>query len=157
MNYTLIIVLAIIVLSAVHGFRKGMTKEVTNLISWTVTLFVMSLIIMLYTSLKSDEVGNSIYSIIILVAVILIYGVVKIFLKSAKILSGLPIFKTVDRLLGIIVGIAEGFLLVWLLYVINEGGALGEFGEMMRTDTARSEILSYIYKYNYLIRIAQGF
>lgn len=157
MNLTLILVLIIIVLAAVHGFKKGMTKEITNMISWAVTLFVMSLIIMLYTSLNANETKNSIFSIIILAAVIFIYGIVKIFLKSAKILSKLPIFKFLDQLLGIGVGIAEGFLLVCLLYVLNESGILGQFGEMIRTDTMRSEILSKIYEYNYLIKIAKGF
>lgn len=157
MNFTLIIVFAIIALAAVHGSKKGLTKEITNLISWGVTLFVMALIIMLYTSLNSNETGNSIYSVIILLAVIFIYGIVKIFLKSAKILAKLPIFNLLDKILGFFVGIAEGFLLVWLLYVLNEGGLFGSFGEVIQMDTAKSEILSTIYEYNYLIRIAKGF
>lgn len=157
MNLTLIIVLMIIILAAVHGFKKGMTKEITNMISWAVTLFVISLVIMLYTSLNTNETKNSIFTIIILVAVILVYGIVKIFLKSAKIISKLPIFKFLDQLLGIGVGIAEGFLLVWLLYVVNESGLLGGFGDMIRTDTAQSQILLKVYECNYLIKIAKGF
>lgn len=157
MNLTLVIVLTIIVLTAIHGSKKGLTRELTNLISWGVTLFVMSLIIMLYTSLNASETRNSIYSIIILLAVMFIYSFIKIFLKSAKIISKLPIFNLLDKILGFFAGIVEGLLLVWLLYVLNEGGVFGEIGELIRIDTAKSEILSIIYEYNYLIKIAKGF
>lgn len=157
MNFTLIIVLVIVVLTTVHGSKKGLAKEISNVISWGVTLFVMSLIIMLYTSLNTSETKNSIYTVIIFIAVIFIYGIVKIFLRTAKILSKLPIFKFLDKILGFFVGIAEGILLVWLLYILNEGGLFGEFGEIIKMDTAKSEILSTIYEYNYLIRIAKGF
>lgn len=157
MNLTFLIVLTIIVLSAIHGTKKGITKEITNLISWGVTLFVMSLIIMLYTSLYSSETRNSIYSIAILMAVIFVYGFVRIFFKSAKIISKLPVFNLLDKCLGFFVGIAEGFFLVWLFYILNEGGLFGTFGEIINMDTAKSEILSSIYNYNYLIKIAKGF
>ena len=157
MNLTLIIFFALIVLMAWKGFKKGATKELTNLISWTVTLFVMSLVIMLYTSLTSKETRNSVYTIIILIAVSIVYGVVKIFLKSVKILSKLPVIKFLDQMVGFLLGAAEGVLLVFLLYILNESGLLGNFGEMIRTDTAKSEILSIIYEYNYLIKIAKGF
>ena len=157
MNLTLVVVLVIIGLASWNGFKKGATKEISNLISWTVTLFVMSLVIMLYTSLNSNETKNSIYTIIILSVTGIIYGIIRIFLKSVKILTKLPVINLLNQFTGIIVGIVEGFLLIWLLYVINESGLLGSFGEMIRVDTAKSEILTVIYQYNYLIKIAQGF
>ena len=157
MNFTLIIVTLIIILSAVHGFKKGMTKELSGLISWAVTLFVMSLIIMLYTSFHANESKNMIFTIIILAVIVIMYSVVKFFLKPVKLVVKLPLFKTLDQILGFITGIAEGFLIVWLMYVLNESGILGEFGEMITADTTKSQILSVIYEYNYLIKIAQGF
>ena len=60
-------------------------------------------------------------------------------------------------MLGIIIGVAEGLLIVWLMYVLNESGLFGQFGEMIATDTSQSQILSLIYEYNYLARIAAGF
>lgn len=157
MNVTLLIVLLIIFFTTTRGFKKGMTKEITSLISWTVTLFVMSLIIMLYTSFYANETQNIIFTVLILVLVGIVYGIVRIFLKSVKLVSKLPVLRFFDKLLGILTGIAKGFLLVWLLYVLNEAGILGWFGEMIRTDTANSEILTLIYDYNYLIKIAAGF
>lgn len=157
MNITLIIVLIIFILTTVHGYKKGMTKEISGLVSWAVTLFVMSLVIMLYTSFRANEGKNMVVTVIILLAVVLVNGVIRLFLKPIKLVAKLPILKFLDRLLGIVIGVAEGFLIVWLMYVLNESGLFGQFGEMITTDTSRSQILSLIYEYNYLARIAAGF
>lgn len=157
MNVTLIIVVLIISFATVHGFKKGITKEISGMISLVVTLFVTSLIIMLYTSFNNNEGKNTIFTIILLLLVGIVYSVVRFILKPAKFIAKLPLFHFLDQLLGLAIGLIEGFLLVWLLYILNESGVFGAFGEMIRTDTARSEILSLIYEYNYLIKIAAGF
>ncbi|MGN0305642.1 MAG: CvpA family protein [Lachnospiraceae bacterium] len=153
MNITLIIVFFILVICAVRGCRKGMTKEITGLVAWAVTLLVISLIIMLYSSLRDNETGNTIYSIVILILIGLIYGVVRLLLKSVKAISKLPIFHLLDQLLGIVVGLGEGILIVWLLYVLSRAGLLGSLGEIIDQDTANSLVLSWMYKYNYLAKL----
>ena len=157
MNITLIIVFIIFILAAVHGYKKGMTKEISGLISWVVTLFVMSLVIMLYTSFRANEGKNMVLTIVILLLVALVNGIIRLFLKPIKLVAKLPVLKFLDRVLGVVIGIAEGFLIVWLMFVLNESGLFGQFGEMITADTIRSQILSFIYEYNYLVRVAAGF
>ena len=154
---TLLIVFLIIILAMIHGFKKGFTKEISSLISWAVTLFVMSLVIMLYTSFSADEGKNMILTIGMLVITAMVYSIIKFVFKPAKIIAKLPLFRILDQLLGLVIGVAEGFVLVWLMYVLNESGMLGGFGDMIRADTAKNEILSLVYEYNYLIKIANGF
>lgn len=148
--------LLIVILSTVHGFKKGLTKEISGLISWAVTLFVMSLLIMLYTSFQANEGKNTVYTIVILVITGIVYSVIRFVFKPAKLIAKLPLFRFLDQIMGIFIGFAEGVIIIWLIYVLNESGVLGSFGELMRNDTERSQILSVIYEYNYLIRIASG-
>ena len=54
----IILVILIIIFAAVHGFKKGIIKEIDGMISLVVTLFVMSLVIMLYTSFRNNKEGN---------------------------------------------------------------------------------------------------
>lgn len=157
MNITLIIVLLLIIGKAISGFRTGMVKQITGLIAWTITLFVMSVIIMLYTSFYANEARNTIYSILILIVVGLVYGVVRFVLKSAKLISKLPIIHQADKLAGFVIGAGEGLLIVWLLYVLNEGGLFGQFESIIHQNTADSFILSIIYEYNYLAKLVAGF
>ena len=141
----------------IHGYKKGLTKELSSLISWAVTLFVMTLVIMLYTSFSASEGKNMILTIVVLVITGVVYSVIKFVFKPAKIIARLPLFKFLDQLLGLVIGVAEGIVLVWLVYVLNESGMLGSLGDMIRADTAKNEILSLLYEYNYLIKIATGF
>ena len=157
MNFTLIVVILMIFLAAIHGYKRGMTKEISVLISWAVTLFVMSLVIMLYTSFNANESRNTIFTVVILILVAITYSVIRLFLKPIKMVVKLPFLRFLDRVFGFIIGIAEGVLIVWLVYVLNESGIFGPIGEVMNADTARSQILSLLYEYNYLIRIAAGF
>ena len=152
MNITLILVFFLLLVCGIRGCRKGMSKEITGLVAWAVTLFVISLIIMLYSSLRDNETRNTIYSIIILILIGLIYGIVHLLLKSIKAISKLPVFHLLDQILGLVVGLAEGIVIVWLLYVLCEAGLFGDFAGMIHQDTANSLVLSWLYKYNYLAK-----
>ena len=156
MNFTLIIVLLIFVLAMIHGFKKGMMKEISGLISWVVTLFVISLVVMLYTSFRANEGMNMVFTILILLAVAVVNGIIRFFMKPMKLVAKLPILKLLDQLAGILIGMAEGFLIVWLIYVLIESGSFGQIGELIKTDTIQSPILSWIYEYNYLIKVVAG-
>lgn len=153
MNVTLIGFIILMLVMVSRGFKKGMVKEITGLISLAVTLFVVSLIIMLYTSFHAEETENMLVTVIILVAVSLIYSLVKIFLKSAKLLSKLPVIKLLDRFLGIFVGAAKGMIILWIIYILNEGNLFGPLTEQIVKDTMNSDILMKIYEYNYLMKL----
>lgn len=153
MNVTLIGFIILMLAMVSRGFKKGMVKEITGLISLAVTLFVVSLIIMLYTSFHAEETENMIVTVIILVVVSLIYSLVKIFLKSAKLLSKLPMIKLLDRFLGLFVGAAKGMIILWIIYILNEGNLFGPLTEQIVKDTMNSDILMKIYEYNYLMKL----
>lgn len=157
MNITLIGFIILMLAMVSRGFKKGMVKEITGLISLAVTLFVVSLIIMLYTSFHAEETENMIVTVIILVVVSLIYSLVKIFLKSAKLLSKLPVIKLLDRFLGLFVGAAKGMIILWIIYILNEGNLFGPLTEQIVKDTMNSDILMKIYEYNYLMKLVQRF
>lgn len=153
MNVTLIGFIILMLVMVSRGFKKGMVKEITGLISLAVTLFVVSLIIMLYTSFQAEETENMLVTVIILVVVSLIYSLVKIFLKSAKLLSKLPVIKLLDRFLGLFVGAAKGMIILWIIYILNEGNLFGPLTEQIVKDTMNSDILMKIYEYNYLMKL----
>lgn len=155
-NLTLFIFALILVITILHGFRKGMTKEIAGLVAWIVTLFVMSMILMIYSRFRAEETGSAVASIILLLIVGLIYGVVRIFFKSVHAISKLPIFHFLDQMLGGVIGFGEGILIIWLLYILNAGGLLGSFGEILMRDTMENGLLTMLYEYNYLVRLVAG-
>lgn len=153
MNITFIIVFSIMIIFALAGLHKGMAREISGLIAWTITLLVITLIAMLYSSLKTGETRNTVYSAVFLVLIAFVYGIVRLVLKSVKLLSKLPVLSFIDKLSGLIVGLGEGILVVWLLYVITQAGLFDTFSDIIYRDTANSVILSWLYEYNYLAKI----
>lgn len=69
---------------------------------------------------------------------------------SAKVISKLPIVHSLDKLLGIVVGILETVLIVWTIYAFNIFRDLGTLGQVIVDYTRDSKILTCLYENNYL-------
>ena len=152
MNFTLIIFALLIFILASKGYRVGLTREISGLVAWMVTLFVIALMIVIYNGFRQEEAAGAVASIALLIVVGLVYGAVRLFFKSIGALSKLPVFHFLDSILGFVIGAGEGILIIWLLYILNAGGVLGRLGEMITADTMESQILMMLYEYNYLLR-----
>ena len=69
MNYTLVGVIVIFIVTMNNGFKKGMVQEISGLISWIVTLFVMPLLVMLYTSIHQAQSKHVLVTILVLLTI----------------------------------------------------------------------------------------
>ena len=153
MNITLIVAGVITLLLCIICFREGMTKVLGGLIAWIVAILVITLIVIIYLGFKSENIKLSVVTIIALILVGFIYGIIHFVVKSIRMIAKLPVLHLLDQLLGLAVGVAEGIILVWVLYIVNEAGLLGSFGEIISRDMANSQILSLLYDYNYLLKL----
>ena len=143
----------ITVLLCVISFHKGMTKAIGDLVAWIVALLVIALIAVIYVSAKGEEVKFTVAGVIILLLVGMIYGLIHFVFKTIKMIAKLPVFCLLDHLLGLAVGLAESIILLWAVYLIGAVGLLGSVGEMVYQDTANSQILSFLSRYNYLAEV----
>ena len=100
-NVTLLAVIVLTVWLMIRGLKKGMTKEISGLVALFAAFIVLALAIMLVSSFSQGEMKNTLYSVILLVVFGLAYGIVKFVLRSAKVVSSLPIIKFFDSVLGI--------------------------------------------------------
>lgn len=153
MNITLVLVILIIVTMGLRGFKKGLVKEVSEILSLGITLFTVLLLLMLYLTFRSKEIKNLLITVIILIIISTCYVLSKLLLKSFKILCKLPLVKYINKLLGIVGGAFEGVLLVWIFYLLNDHNIFGNYSNIIRIQTAASEILTFIYENNYLIKM----
>lgn len=153
MNVTLIIFTLVTLLLCIQGYKKGMTKVLSNLVAWIVALLVICLIVVIYVSFKIKDVKVSAVSIIILLLTGFIYGIIHFVFKSIRMIARLPMLRLLDQLLGLVVGLAEGVILIWAVYILKEAGLLGNFGVIIDQDMANSQLLSLLYHYNYLVKL----
>ena len=120
---SLIIIALIFIWRAAAGFRKGMVQEIISLIAMAVAGFCVILILGAVGSYLNRELGKSVEMAVVLFVVCLVYRLLQVLFTSLELISRLPVIKWMDKLLGIVVGLAEAGLLVGLLvYFLKNWG-----------------------------------
>lgn len=97
--------------------------------------------------------GGVSYFIALLIAGI----IVSMIGRSLKIINRIPVFKGINRTLGIFAGALQGLILVWLLFMLLSLFAGTEEGKMCIEQIDQSSILKYLYYNNVPARILTGF
>lgn len=111
----LIIILLVFIWRMVAGFKKGMVQELLSIIASVAAGICMVLIFGAVGSYFENEIGQVIKTIVVLLVFCLVYRLINILFTSLKLISKLPIVKSVDKLLGMVVGFAEAGVMVLLV------------------------------------------
>lgn len=152
MNFTLIIVLILMLYMVVSGYEKGLTRQISGIAALMAAFVVLSLGIMLVSSFQNGEVINTVYSVILLVLFGAVYGVVKFLLRSIKLMSNLPVLHFLDQVAGIAAGLVKGILVVWIFFLFCENNFLGGLTAYVRADISDSTLLKLLYQSNFFIK-----
>lgn len=116
MYYAALIIIGLIFIwRIVVGFKKGMVQEILSVIAAVVAGICMLLILGAIGSYFEDDMGQVIKMVLVLLVVCVVYRLVNTLFVSLKLISKLPIIKSVDKLLGIVVGFAEAAAIVVVL------------------------------------------
>lgn len=153
MNILLIIICAIILILSIYGYRKGFVKMLVPMVSAFLSLIVLFMLKdWLFAILFQWAIFQGEYVLTRIVLILLIFGIVtwafKWLLKVLHVLTKLPIIHGLNKLLGLGIGLIEGFLLVWLLlYIIQiRQGVL--FGFDIEALVDQNEFLQFLYLNN---------
>lgn len=152
LNVTLLAVVVLTVWMMIRGFKKGMAKELSGLVALFAAFVVLALAIMLVSSFTEGEMTNTLYSVILLVLFGIAYGIVKFILRSAKVVSKLPIINFFDSVLGIGVGLCKAVLVIWIFFMLCTNNYLGTISEYVQQDIAGNTFLKLLYEFNFFIK-----
>lgn len=120
---SLIIIALIFIWRAAAGFRKGMVQEIISLIAMAVAGVCVILILGALGSYLNREIGKTVEMAAVLFVVCLVYRLIHVLFTSLELISRLPVIKWLDKLLGVVVGLAEAGLIVGLLvYFLKNWG-----------------------------------
>lgn len=101
------------------------------------------------TDYLTDMVMNGIAYIL---TVFIIALLLLIALGISNILAGVPVIGGIDRAGGIVFGLAQGILIVWLLMLIITFLSAFSWGNQMMAMIDESAVLSYAYKENIFLK-----
>lgn len=150
LNLLLIITAVILLCMVKDGYKKGMVRSLISLISLLITCVVLFLLGNALSSYFDGRFFNVIITLLLLAAIGLVHHLLNVVFFSAKVISKLPIVHSLDKLLGIVVGILETVLIVWTIYAFNIFRDLGTLGQVIVDYTRDSKILTCLYENNYL-------
>lgn len=104
------------------------------------------------------QIANVIINAIAFVVTLLLAIVaLAILCKALDLLAKLPLLKQINAVAGLAAGVAEGLLLVWILFVILTMFAGTEFGSEAMSMIAENPLLDFLYKNNMVSKfIARG-
>lgn len=150
MNLLLIILLILLICNVVEGYKKGMVRSIISLVS-LIALCIVAVLI--GNGLKSYTDGEMV-NVVIMVLLLCLLGIVQHLLNvvffSAKAISKLPVIHSLDKILGIVVGVLETVLLLWTVYTFIMNLDLGMIENMVMEYTRDSNILTWFYEHNEL-------
>ena len=152
LNITLLAVIVLALWMMIRGYKKGMAKELSGLAALFAGFVVLALAIMLVSSFAEGEMTNTLYSVILLVLFGIAYGIVKFILRSAKVVSKLPIINFFDSVLGIGVGLCKAVLVIWIFFMLCTNNYLGTVSEYVQQDIAGNTFLKLLYEFNFFIK-----
>ena len=104
-----------------------------------------------------DYVSNYLTGVVInAMAFIITFFVVLIILWVAcfalDIISKLPLLKQINKTAGLLAGLVQGLVLVWVFFILLTVFSSTELGQKAMQTIGESQILSFIYNNNYLLR-----
>lgn len=101
-----------------RGFRRGFARELLQFISILAAILTLSLVTTLIGSLEGGRAFRVVITILILAIAGFVYKLVLFFLKSIRLIAALPVIHGVDRIFGAIMGLIDGFCILYLIEYI---------------------------------------
>lgn len=150
MNILLIIVAVLLLFNVVDGYKKGMVKSIISFVSLIILCVVTALIGNGLQSYFDGEVLNVVIMVLLLCVLGIVHHLLGIVFFSAKLISKLPIVHSLDKVLGIVVGILETVLIIWTIYTFAMMMDLGMIGTQIVEYTRENSTLTWFYEHNYL-------
>lgn len=150
MNILLIIAAVLLLFNVVDGYKKGMVKSVISFVSLIILCIVVALIGNGLQSYFDGQVLNVVIMVLLLCVLGIAHHLLGIVFFSAKLISKLPIVHSVDKVLGVVVGILETVLIVWTIYTFTMMLDMGMIGTQIVEYTRENNVLTWFYEHNYL-------
>lgn len=148
MNILLIVVGLYMLYKLYDGYKKGMVKE---LISLTTLLFMgimVGLMAAMFHSYMKREYVGIIMAVILLTLLKVVHRAVKFVCFSLKLISGIPVISTLNKVLGMILGFLEGIVFLQVLFFMVEHYGLGTIGQLINQYAQEAPVVSLVYHYN---------
>lgn len=156
MNVVLLVVIALLLIKILDGYKRGMVKELISLITLCLMCIVVVILIAGLHFVRESESAGILVAVFLLMLLGIAHHVLRLIFFSAKLITKLPVISFGNKLLGMVVGALEVLLLLWTVYTFTMYFDLGVIDDMIVEGTKESTILTKVYEFNLLAPIVES-
>lgn len=98
------------------GFRNGILQEVVTILSGIVSLVCVALVFLAVSSVLAQATSTLIVCMAALIALGIVYKICNLIFRPILALGNVSVIGGVNRVCGAVLGLAETFLLAYVLY-----------------------------------------
>lgn len=154
-SVTLVGLILLAIIGIGMGAKKGFASSVSDVIALAVVLLILRIVVVIYHGYTNGRTMDVLIASIVLVVLGLVYGVIKIILKSIRAISDLPVIAVLDKVLGIVLGFVIVVLIFYAVVTISRYGYLGKVGTMIVQDVNNDKWLSYLVSYDFVNKLLE--
>lgn len=144
------IVCLFLIIRVVAATKKGMVMEICSLIATLAgCISVLAIAFAIRNYINHDKI-IFVVTLVLLAIFGMIYKMIDGLLTTMKLIAKLPVIKYADKVLGIVVGVAEVVVVVWTVFciiLIMDGGLIQR--SIIECVNANI-IMKKLFEYNYL-------
>ena len=119
--YTIILMVIgalIIIWRVVSAYKRGFVNELCNTIAIIIAIIVGRILLDTYRAFVADKIGMVLTNVALVAVVFLIYKILKLIMSALRLFASLPVIIILDKLIGIVVGLIEGFVIIIFLLML---------------------------------------
>lgn len=150
MNILLIALAIIMVWRISAGMKKGIVREALSLINVLFVVLIVGIVCMITNAYHESNYIAIAVMFVVIVAISIVYSLIKIVFFPAKVLTKLPVISSMDKLCGLILGVAETLLGFWGMCYAIMNIQFGTLSEQIFIMIGESKFLTGLYQYNLL-------
>ena len=115
-----IFAVCVLIGAAIRGFRKGFVKELESLLSLVSALVVLRAGVSVFAGWRQRDIPDVLLWIAVILVLGFLYRIFHMLFGALHLVSKLPVLHMSDKILGAVIGLAEGIVLVYALsYITN--------------------------------------
>lgn len=150
LNIPFLCAIVFMIVRMIIATKRGMVKEICSVIATIVASAAVLLIALAIRKYISHDKVIFVLTIVLMVILGLFYKIIDGFLITLKLVAKLPVLKSIDKVCGIIIAIAETVLVLWVVYcmimILDAGVLEGYVINCVRNNA----IMRFLYEHNYL-------
>ncbi len=150
MNILLIALIVILIWRVAAGMKKGVVREIISFVNIIFGSVVLGLVCMIFGAYHEQNYLGIALMVVCIAVLSVAYSLVKLVFFPAKVISKLPVVSSADKLLGIVIGVAETLILFWAMCCAFMYADLGVLEEQLMTMIQENAVLTGLYQYNML-------